>query len=68
MVKIVTIGGGKIKTGETHIIDKYIVDIANKNNPKLLFIPTASYDSEGYIDMVKVVYSKLGCTVDSLCF
>ncbi|HHX00068.1 MAG TPA: type 1 glutamine amidotransferase-like domain-containing protein, partial [Acholeplasmataceae bacterium] len=45
---IITIGGGEINTGETRKIDQFIVDAAKKENPKLLFIPTASNDAPGY--------------------
>ncbi len=41
---IIAIGGGNIKAGETLSIDRTIVEQANKNNPRLLFIPTASSD------------------------
>lgn len=67
MGKIVAIGGGEIKYGETEKIDKYIVSLSNKENPRLLFIPTASRDAEGYIQVVKEKYGQLGCTVDDLC-
>lgn len=65
--KIIAIGGGEISTGETIKIDEYIVKSSRKNKPKLLFIPTASSDSKGYIDSVFSVFQTLGCTVDSLC-
>ena len=64
---IIAIGGGSISTGQTIKIDKFIVSLANKENPKLLFIPTASNDAMGYIDTIKEVYGNLGCIVDSLC-
>ena len=37
-----------------------------KKKPKLLFIPTASSDSESYFEVVKKHFSKLGCRVDVL--
>ncbi|MDD4000708.1 MAG: peptidase E [Bacilli bacterium] len=64
---IIAIGGGEISTGETISIDKFIIAQAKKENPKLLFIPTASNDAIGYIETVKRVYGNLGCYVDSLC-
>lgn len=67
MGKIVAIGGGELREGETEIIDKYIVQLSNKSTPKLLFIPTASYDAEGYIELVKKKFGELGCVVDTLC-
>ncbi|MGR6542591.1 Type 1 glutamine amidotransferase-like domain-containing protein [Paenibacillus tundrae] len=68
MGKIVAIGGGEMRFHETLPIDRYIVEFANIENPKLLFIPTASNDAKGYIDTVKAVYGEqLGCEVDTLC-
>lgn len=46
----VAIGGGEISTSETYEIDQTIVDLTNKKSPKVLFIPTASMDAEGYCD------------------
>ena len=67
MGKIVAVGGGEMRLNETFPIDKYIVEFSEVTNPKLLFIPTASSDSEGYIETVKRVYGeKLGCEVDTL--
>lgn len=67
MRAIVAIGGGDFKLGETVKIDKYIVDLCGKENPKLLFIPTASFDSNEYVDQIKDYFSHFGCYVDSLC-
>lgn len=70
-MKIVAIGGGEIgRPGfpiETTAIDKEIISLTGKNHPKLLFIPTASSDSEGYISVVRDYFGKrLGCIIDSL--
>ena len=67
MGRIVAIGGGEIRDGETLNIDKFIVSLSGKEKPSLLFIPTASNDSEGYIETVKKVYKELGCDVKILC-
>lgn len=67
MGRIVAIGGGEIKDGETLNIDKFIVSLSGKERPSLLFIPTASHDAEGYIETVKKVYGELGCDVKILC-
>ncbi len=64
---IVAIGGGEMHKGETTAIDKYIVSLAKKVNPKLLFIPTASNDAAGYIKTAKRHFGSLGCEVTSLC-
>ncbi len=71
MKKIIAIGGGEIgRPGypvETTKIDKEIIRLTSKKNPKLLFIPTASSDSEGYCNTVKKHFGeKLGCKIDVL--
>lgn len=75
MGKIIAIGGGEIgrphENGgfypvETTSIDKEIIRQSGKANPKLLFIPTASNDSEEYFKVVKKHFTKLGCSVDVL--
>ena len=72
MGKIIAIGGGEIGRpgypATTTKIDKKIIRLSGKKSPKLLFIPTASLDSEGYIKSVEKHFSKkLGCKIDSLC-
>lgn len=71
MKKIVAIGGGEIgKPGfpiETTKIDKEIIRLTGKKNPRLLFIPTASEDSESYFTTVEKYFGrKLGCKTDVL--
>lgn len=71
MEKIVAMGGGEIgRPGcliETTKIDKEIINLTGKKNPKLLFIPTASSDSERYYEIVKKYFGKkLGCKTDVL--
>lgn len=69
--KIVAIGGGENgRTGypyETAEIDEAIVSLSNKNNPKLLFIGTASGDSLGYYECIKRMFGdNLNCQTDNL--
>jgi dipeptidase E len=71
MRKIIAIGGGEIGRlgvkNETLGIDREIVKLSGKKNPKLLFIPTASGDAPGYVTSVEKHFGKkLGCKVDSL--
>ncbi len=71
MKKIIAIGGGEIgRPGfpvETTRIDKEIIKLTGKKNPKLLFIPTASADSESYYSTVEKHFGKrLGCKTDVL--
>ncbi len=54
MSKIIAIGGGEIRENETFEIDAEIIKLSEKENPKLLFIPTASYDSSSYLKMMKI--------------
>lgn len=70
-MKIVAIGGGEIGGPgypvETTKIDKDIIALTGKKNPRLLFIPTASSDSESYYEVVKKHFGKrLGCKTDVL--
>ncbi len=76
--KLVTIGGGLIKGYnfetkddkqlfyQTESIDKEIVKLSNKKNPKLLFIGTASKENILYYKAIKNIYENFGCIVDKL--
>jgi dipeptidase E len=71
MRKIIAIGGGEIGyvnvKNQTLKIDREIIKLSGKENPKLLFIPTASGDATGYVESVQKYFGKiLGCSVDSL--
>jgi dipeptidase E len=64
---IVAIGGGKIGTRETLPIDREIIRLSNKKNPRLLFIPTASSDSEIYWQQIQEYFGDfLKCKTDVL--
>jgi dipeptidase E len=64
---IVAIGGGEIRTRGTAAIDREIIRLSGKKNPKLLFIPTASSDSERYWKHVQEYFgSFLKCKTDVL--
>lgn len=68
---MVLVGGGEIGRPGTSIetlsIDKEIVALSGRKRPKLLFIPTASRDSQGYVEVVEEYFGKkLGCSVDTL--
>ena len=70
-MKIIAIGGGEIgKPGtkiETRKIDEESIRLTGKKHPKLLFIPTASSDSESYYQTVQNYFGKiLGCKTDVL--
>src|ERR1700691_5945627 len=64
---IVAIGGGKIAARETLPIDREIIRLSKKKNPKLLFIPTASSDSEIYWKQIQEHFGNfLRCKTDVL--
>ena len=61
----------RIKNGiqlpyETREIDEEIVRLSQKQNPKLLFIGTASSNSYDYFLVIKELFEKLGCSVSNL--
>lgn len=59
------IGGGRLR--DTEPIDREIVRLSAKRAPSVLFIPTASSDSEKYRKQFYDAYGdRLGCTVDEL--
>jgi len=71
MQRIIALGGGEIgRPGypvETTKIDKEIIGLTGRTNPKLLFIPTASGDSELYYKTARKHFAKrLNCKVDAL--
>jgi dipeptidase E len=64
---IVAIGGGNIRTKGTAAIDREIIRLSHKKNPKLLFIPTASSDAEPYWQHVQEYFGGfLKCKTDVL--
>jgi dipeptidase E len=68
--KILAIGGGEISSPreggvgnyppETKLIDREILRLTNSTSASLLFIPTASNDSESYFVTVKKHFLKIG--------
>ena len=64
---IVAIGGGKIATRQTLPIDREIIRLSKTKNPRLLFIPTASSDSEIYWKKIRAYFGDfLKCKTDVL--
>lgn len=67
---IIAIGGGSL-TGmntpaSTQSIDRAILEAARVKKPRVLFIPTASNDHEGYIQLFTKAYQQLGAEVETL--
>ena len=62
MGKIVAIGGGDFRTGETLALDQEVVGLTGKRRPRALFIPTASSDSIEHWEAFRTAYGgELGC-------
>jgi dipeptidase E len=73
MAPIIAIGGYKTDWSEEDCfdtpfeIDQRIVKLTGKEKPRVLFIPTASSDGQGYTkSFIQVYGEKLGCPVDVL--
>jgi dipeptidase E len=72
MRKLIAAGGGDNNPGDfptkgVFAFDEEIVTLAGRKKPRLLFIPTATKDWEGYIDAVEKYFGgRLGCRVDVL--
>ncbi len=69
--KILIVGGGEMgRPGteiETESIDREIIKLSGKAHPKLIFLPTASGDHKGYVEVVQKYFgTKLGCNVEPL--
>lgn len=64
---LVAIGGGEIRTRGTAEIDREIIRLSNRKYPTVLFIPTASSDSERYCRRFVEHFGKfLNCKTDVL--
>jgi hypothetical protein len=61
MGKIVAIGGGRYSDGEIINIFEKIVSLADKKNPKVLFLPTAGYDDINGDEDIQRSFEKYGC-------
>ena len=61
--QIIAIGGGGFSptTGTCTPIDKYILNLPNKKFPKISFLPTATGDSQIYIDKFYKAFTSQDC-------
>lgn len=63
-LKLMAIGGGNLRVGETRRIDQRIVELAGARSPRVVFLPTASGDNPDYAEAFRRVYgSELGARV-----
>lgn len=64
---IIAIGGGSLRKKETLPIDRHIVKLTGRKNPRALFIPTASDDDQEYCAAFDGIYGELlGCRTHHL--
>ena len=67
--QVIAIGGGGFgRNPGSGIIEKYILDQSEKNNPNICFIPTATGDDESYKVSYYSTFSKLDCKPTHLDF
>ena len=67
--QVIAIGGGGFgRNPGLGIIEKYILDQSEKNNPNICFIPTATGDDESYKVSYYSTFSKLNCRPTHLDF
>ncbi|TCZ68316.1 peptidase E [Paenibacillus albiflavus] len=67
MKQIIALGGGGFsKEPENPLLDNYILKQSSSAKPKVCFIPTASGDSEGYIQRFYQAFEQLNCTASHL--
>ena len=64
MGRIVAIGGGGLT--DIRPLHKHTLGLTAKENPNVLFIPTASRDNEEYIEAFNKSFKELGCEVKTL--
>ena len=59
---IVAIGGGGFGRNNTsYLIEKYILNLSGKTNPKICFLPTATGDNDTYIVRFYSTFNCLNC-------
>ncbi|MBP3441292.1 MAG: Type 1 glutamine amidotransferase-like domain-containing protein [Clostridia bacterium] len=66
MGKIIAVGGGRYDDGEIKNILEYIASCANKENPSVLFLPTAGFDDIEGDEHIRDIFLGCGCNFDYL--
>lgn len=62
MRQIIALGGGGFSMEpENPLLDQYILTQSHKPNPEICFLPTASGDSESYIERFYRSFEKMNC-------
>ena len=59
---IIAIGGGGFgRSYNSSMIEKYILDLSEKDFPKICFLPTATGDNDSYIVRFYSIFTRLNC-------
>ena len=59
---IIAIGGGGFgRSNSSYLIEKYILNLSGKTNPKICFLPTATGDSDSYIVRFYSLFNSFNC-------
>ena len=59
---IVAIGGGGFsRNNRSYLIEKYILNLSEKNCPNICFLPTATGDNDSYIVRFYSIFNTLNC-------
>ena len=67
--QIIAIGGGGFGRDVKHTkIEQYILDQTKKDNPHVLFLPTASAEDKSYIDNYYACFESLNCKPNHISF
>jgi dipeptidase E len=67
--KLIAIGGGGfLMEPENLLLDRYCLDCTGKTVPKICFIPTASGDSEDFIERFYAAFARYSCQPSHLAF
>jgi peptidase E len=64
--QIVAIGGAGLSTDDNLLLEQYLLKLTNKERPKICFVPTASGDSQSYIDRFDTAFAQLPCVPSHL--
>lgn len=67
MRQIVAMGGGGFSMEPENLaLDRYVLSLVSSPKPKVCFLPTASADSESYVQRFHDAFGSLGCETSSL--
>ena len=66
---IIAIGGGGFgRNASSNLIEKYILNLTGKSNPRICFLPTATGDNDTYIVRFYSVFTRLNCRPSHIDF